>query len=87
MEQQTLSALELEALGWLKSQGGSVLITAVPEKSVRGIYGMEPGLTIFKKLAKKGLVLFTEDDPMQLDDGTWIDLTPSIDLIDRNIQI
>jgi hypothetical protein len=77
-----LSAMEKEALEWLKGKGGSVLITAVPEKNVRGVFGLEPGLTIFKKLAKKGLVIITEEEPVQLDDGTWFEFTPSIELIE-----
>ncbi len=75
-----LSPMEQEALEWLKGQGGSVLITSVPAKNERGVFGLEPGLTIFKKLDKKGLVVITEEEPFQLDDGTWFTFTPSIEL-------
>jgi hypothetical protein len=74
--------MEEEALEWLKGKGGSVPITAVPEKNVRGVFGLEPGLTIFRKLAKKGLVIITEEEPVQLEDGTWFEFTPSIELIE-----
>lgn len=77
----SLSANEHEALEWLKGQGGSVLVTAVPEKNERGVFGTVPGLTIFKKLEKKGLVIITEEEPIQLEDGTWFEFTPSIDLV------
>lgn len=77
-----LSEMEHQALDWLRGQGGSVLVTAVPEKNTRGIFGMEPGLTVFKKLAKKGLVIITEEEPVQLEDGTWFEFTSSIDLVD-----
>jgi hypothetical protein len=80
-EMADLSTMEEEALCWLKGQGGSVLITAVSEKNTRGVFGMEPGLTVFKKLAKKGLVLITEEEPFQLEDGTWFTYTPSIDIL------
>lgn len=73
--------MEQEALVWLKGQGGSVLITSVAASNTRGVFGMEPGLTVFKKLAKKGLVVITEEEPVQLDDGTWFEFTPSIDLV------
>lgn len=76
-----LSEMEVAALEWLKGQGGSVLISSIPEKNTRGVFGMEPGLTIFKKLAKKGLVIITEEEPFQLDDGTWFEFTPSVDLV------
>lgn len=76
-----LSATEHEALDWLKSQGGSVLITQVPEKNERGVFGTVPGLTVFKKLARKGLVYFTEEEPLKLEDGTLIEFTPSIELV------
>ncbi len=77
-----LSEMEHQALEWLKGQGGSVLVTAVPEKNAKGVFGMEPGLTVFKKLAKKGYVIITEEEPVQLEDGTWFEFTPSIDLVD-----
>lgn len=73
--------MEVAALDWLKGQGGSVLISAVPDKNTRGVFGMEPGLTVFKKLARKGAVIITEEEPFQLDDGTWFEFTPSIDLV------
>lgn len=76
-----LSAMEHEALDWLKAEGGSVLISRIPEKNERGVFGMEPGMTIFKKLAKKGLVIITEEEPFQLDDGSWFEFTPTVDIV------
>ena len=38
-------------------------------------------MTMFKKLEKKGLVMFTEEEPIQLDDGTWFEFTPSIEIV------
>lgn len=73
--------MEQDALEWLKGRGGSVLVSALPEKNTRGVFGMEPGMTVIKKLAKKGLVIITEEEPFQLDDGTWFEFTPSIDLV------
>ncbi len=78
---EALSDMEREALEWLRGRGGSVLITSVSEKNTRGVFGMEPGLTIFKKLDKKGLVVITEEEPIQLDDGTWFTFTPAIELV------
>lgn len=76
-----LSSMEQEALDWLRGQGGSVLISAVSEKNTRGVFGIEPGLTIFKKLDKKGLVIITEEEPFELEPGLWFSFTPTIDLV------
>jgi len=76
-----LSQMEHQALEWLKGQGGSVLVSAIPEKNMRGVFGLEPGMTIFKKLEKKGLVIITEEEPVQLEDGSWFEFTPSVDLV------
>jgi hypothetical protein len=76
-----LSVMEQEALDWLKHKGGSVLITDIPEKNIRGVFGLEPGLTVFKKLEKKGLVAFTEEEPFQLDNGEWFEYTSSVELL------
>lgn len=76
-----LSEMESEALEWLRGRGGSVLITSIPEKNTRGVFGLEPGLTIFRKLDKKGLVVITEEEPVQLEDGSWFEFTPSVELV------
>jgi len=65
-----LTANEWEALSNLKKHGGSVLTTSVPDKNEKdSIFGtVEPGTPVYKKLEKKGLVVFTEEDPV--DDPT-----------------
>jgi hypothetical protein len=73
--------MEQEALEWLKGKGGAVLVSEVPDKNVRGVFGLEPGMTIFRKLEKKGLIIITEEEPIQLDDGMWFEFTPMIELI------
>ena len=45
-----LSEMEREALEWLKGQGGSVLVTSIPEKNTRGVFGMEPVGNIAKAI-------------------------------------
>lgn len=73
--------MEREALEWLKGKGGSVLVTTIPEKNTRGVFGMEPGMTVFKKLAKKGFVIITEEEPVQFPDGLTFEFTPSVELV------
>ncbi len=79
-----LSDMEKNALEWLSDAGGSVLISEVPNKNTINLFGtgnMKPGIPVFKKLAKRGLVVFTEEDPFQLEDGSWFTFTPSIELV------
>jgi hypothetical protein len=77
-----LTEMEQAALDWLKGKGGSVLVSSVEhKKNTHGVFGLEPGMTMFKKLEKKGLVMFTEEEPIQLDDGTWFEFTPSIEIV------
>jgi hypothetical protein len=61
-----LTANEWEALSNLRKCGGSVLTTSVPDKNEKDpVFGtVEPGIPIYKKLEKKGLVAFTEEDPV-----------------------
>jgi hypothetical protein len=75
-----LSEMEKNALEWLRDAGGSVLVSRIADKNSRDVFGVEPGMTMFKKLEKKGLVFITEEDPIQLDDGTWFQFTPTVEL-------
>lgn len=62
-----LSKNELTALFILKNEGGSMLTSKIPDKNEREYWSGEtiPGLQVYKKLEKKGLVLFTEEEPME----------------------
>lgn len=66
-----LSHGEREALRWLRSRGGSMLISHVPDKNEKDEFGFTaPGMTVFRKLEKKGAVVITEEEG---------DLTPVIE--------
>jgi hypothetical protein len=77
-----LSANEKEALQLLLHNGGAICTSKIPDKNEPGIYGgVEPGIGVYRKLEKKGLVFFTEEapiDPARPDD-TW---TPSVEIED-----
>lgn len=61
-----LSEAEESALAYLKANGGGVLTTSVPDKNERGVFGeIEAGMSTYKKLERKGLVYFTEEDPVE----------------------
>jgi hypothetical protein len=64
-----LSSTEAAAISILKHHGGCMLTSRVPEKNERDIVfgNIEPGMGVYKKLEKKGLVVITEEEPM--DDG------------------
>ncbi len=62
----------------------SISVGSIPSRNVRDPYGFpRPGLGVFRKLARKGLVLFTEEDlmdPARPELGTW---TPSVEMTDE----
>lgn len=74
-----LSEMEIAALSFLKNHGGCVLVTAIPDKTEKGLFGEKvPGMPIYKKLDKRGLVNLTEEEPME--DG--FQFTPMAELTD-----
>ncbi len=60
----TLTNSEMDALDWLRKNHGYVLVTSVPNKNHTDFLGsLTPGMSIFRRLMKKGLVLQTEEEP------------------------
>lgn len=72
-----LSDAEITALELIRAAGGSMLVSNIPDKSGRGVFGLEPGSGVYKKLEKKGLVFFTEEEPIDVD-GEMFEFTPSV---------
>ena len=60
-----LSQAERSAIEILKGEGGNMLTSKIPEKSESSVFAVRPGLAVYKKLEKKGLVFFTEEEPME----------------------
>jgi len=59
-----LSENEIRALEMIK--GGAILVTDVQEKNhPHWAGGTIPGMTVFKKLEKRGFLFFTEEEPME----------------------
>jgi len=80
-----LSTAEQEALELLKRHGGCISSGTVSDRTEPDVFGnIVPGIKIFKSLEKKGLIFFTEEEPIVLEDGTKIDLTPLIYLEEEN---
>lgn len=62
----------------LRLANDGVLINSIPDKTIMFDGFVEtPGAGVFKKLIKKGLVFITEEDEIELPDGTMFDFTPS----------
>ena len=72
-----LSEAERRALELLCKNAGSILISRVPDKNGRSVFGeIESGMTVYRKLDQKGLVVITVEEP----DETGFSYTPMIEL-------
>ncbi len=61
-----LSEAERSALELLKNAGGSFLVTKIPDKTLKDMFGqLDPGMGVYRKLEKKELLFFTEEEPME----------------------
>jgi hypothetical protein len=62
---RTLTDTEMLAL---ETANGSPLVTVIPDKNFRDVFGTTvPGLAVYRRLEKLDLLFFTEEEPM--DDG------------------
>lgn len=76
------SEAEQNAIAWLRQEGGEMLTSKIPEKNERTVFGdTTPGLGVFRKLERKGLVFFTIEDPITLEDGSEFTYTNSVCLV------
>ena len=70
------------AIEVLKSNGGSLLTSKIPDKNERNVFGgTDPGMAVFKKLEKKGLVFFTEEESFETEPGIWFTWTNEVCLV------
>lgn len=78
-----LSESELAAIDLLKANGGCILTSWVEDKqSYDPVFrNVIPGHTTFRKLEKKGLVYYTEEEETVFDDGTKFTFTNEIYLV------
>ncbi len=69
-----------DALWWLHSLGGSVLVSRIENTDDTDVIGgWTPGLNRFKKLESLDLVYITEEEPLDLGDDEPFEFTPSIE--------
>jgi hypothetical protein len=84
MQRTTLSEAEERALA-LAADG--VLITKVPDRTEKDVFGNpEPGLRVFAKLEKAGLLFQTEEDPIDID-GEPFHFTPTFEITDAGRSV
>jgi len=78
---------ENEILALIKASAG-ISLRHVPDRTETDVLGsVDPGLGVYKKLARKGLVVITEEDLIDEDDpdlGTW---TPSVEITDEGKKV
>jgi hypothetical protein len=74
---EKLSEYEVLALELLTRKGGCMLVSGIPDKNERGLFGdSEAGMPVYRKLDKRGLVNLTVEEPEE--DG--FTFTPSAEL-------
>ena len=74
-----LSEAEQTAIDLLRSSGGSILISRIPDTNQNDEGFIVPGMGVYRKLEKKGLVVICE--PIVEEDG--FEWTPAVELIDQ----
>jgi hypothetical protein len=92
MEQKTavaLSEAERNALEFLvRASGGSVLTSEIPDKNEKDVFGnIVAGMKVYQKLEDRGLVIITDEEPFELEDGEPFQFTNEVYITDdgRNI--
>lgn len=65
---ENLSCNERLALELLADAGGGVLVSNVPDRNERDVVfgNVTPGHPVYRKLEKRGLVFYTEEDALDL---------------------
>ena len=79
----SLSEVEIAALEFLASHGGSVLVTAIPDKNEKGMFGEKiAGMRVYAKLERRGLAVLTEEPVGE--DG--FQFTPTAETTDLGVK-
>lgn len=62
----------------------ATLISRIPDNTeVDPLGGVTPGLRVIRRLEKAGLLYVTEEDPLDLGNGTLFEFTPSVELTEE----
>lgn len=83
-----LSEAEFGALEFIASNGGEVLESRVEPTNKKDCFGnVIPGMTVFRRLEKAGLVFFTEEDSIEVAGLPDFTFTPSICLTEAGTLV
>lgn len=86
MTAQQLSENEVRALEILQDSGGSLLVSKIPDKNERDVFGsITPGHSVYAKLAKRDLCFYSEEQPLDLpgDPLDGFTFTPEVYITDE----
>lgn len=89
IEPEDLSEAELNAIVWIKTSTAPFVYN-IEAKSSRDVFGNPvPGMTIFRKLEKKGLCYQTIEDPIFLNEGDEVpfEFSPTMELTEEGLEL
>lgn len=87
IEEKDLSTAEIVALRWIH-KGVATEVWRIEPKSSRDMWGDPiPGMTVFKRLEKKGLCYPTIEDPITFADGEVFEFSPTMELTEEGLAI
>jgi hypothetical protein len=79
-----LSEADGTALAILLASGGSLLVSAIPDKAERDVIGaLLPGMATYRKLERLGFVVLTEEPEFELFDGETFRFTETAELTEN----
>ena len=81
-----LSESEIIALQTIQEHDGSLLVFYIPDNNEKDLWGVViPGMRVYQKLEKKGLVFITEEEPVVFEDGEEFEFTPSVEFTELGL--
>lgn len=89
IQPEDLSEAEITAIQWLKSSVATFVYNIEPKTS-QDMHGCPvPGMSIFRKLEKKGLCFQTIEDPIFLNEGDEVpfEFSPTMELTDEGLDL
>ena len=87
-DQLQLKQSHIEALRILQNKGGTLLVSQIPDSNETGVFGIEMyGIRTYRALEKLKLVLFTVEEPMEMEEGVYFQFTPSCDITQAGLDL
>jgi hypothetical protein len=78
-----MTEAEEEAIRLVR-QAGMLLVSQIADATSRGVLGeMIPGIRVFEKLRRRGVLYLTEEEGLSMEDGTVFEFTPAYCLVEE----